>query len=66
MDMTFIVKNGSNPEAQLLPPPSDMPPSFIIPLLYLQLWVSISFLVVIMVLATYNVSSVPKICINKK
>nr|XP_023922649.1 laccase-15-like isoform X1 [Quercus suber]XP_023922656.1 laccase-15-like isoform X2 [Quercus suber] len=26
MDMTFIVKNGSNPEAQLLPPPSDMPP----------------------------------------
>ena len=26
MDMTFIVKNGSNPEAQLLPPPSDLPP----------------------------------------
>ncbi|KAK6940093.1 Multicopper oxidase, type 1 [Dillenia turbinata] len=26
MDMAFIVKNGRGPEAQLLPPPPDMPP----------------------------------------
>eukprot|EP00261_Vitis_vinifera_P032979 XP_019074222.1 PREDICTED: LOW QUALITY PROTEIN: laccase-15-like [Vitis vinifera] len=26
MDTAFIVKNGKHPEAQVLPPPSDMPP----------------------------------------
>ncbi|PRQ49361.1 putative laccase [Rosa chinensis] len=26
MDTTFIVKNGKGPEAQILPPPPDMPP----------------------------------------
>ncbi|KAI9177036.1 hypothetical protein LWI28_023099 [Acer negundo] len=26
MDMAFIVKNGQGPDAQMLPPPSDMPP----------------------------------------
>ncbi|KAJ9675341.1 hypothetical protein PVL29_024334 [Vitis rotundifolia] len=26
MDTAFIVKNGRHPEAQMLPPPSDMPP----------------------------------------
>ncbi|RVW11735.1 Laccase-14 [Vitis vinifera] len=26
MDTAFIVKNGKHPEAQMLPPPSDMPP----------------------------------------
>ncbi|WKA11166.1 hypothetical protein VitviT2T_028692 [Vitis vinifera] len=26
METVFIVKNGKHPEAQMLPPPSDMPP----------------------------------------
>ncbi|RVW11737.1 putative laccase-9 [Vitis vinifera] len=26
METTFIVKNGKHPEAQMLPPPSNMPP----------------------------------------
>ncbi|KAF7820365.1 laccase-15-like [Senna tora] len=28
MAMTFIVKNGNNPEEQMLPPPPDMPPCY--------------------------------------
>ena len=26
METAFLVKNGKHPEAQMLPPPSDMPP----------------------------------------
>jgi laccase len=26
MNMAFVVKNGEGPEAQILPPPPDMPP----------------------------------------
>ena len=26
METAFTVKNGKHPEAQMLPPPSDMPP----------------------------------------
>ena len=26
MEATFIVKNGKHPEAQMVPPASDMPP----------------------------------------